>query len=91
MRQVGVAYLSIFIDNLQCRIILNKILDEWICVGRIVGGDKDHKILSFFGVEEFIFGCGGCMITLSNLNICYWVVLFEWGKRLRSIYFCHLV
>ena len=59
MRQVGVAYLSIFIDNLQCRIILNKILDEWICVGQIVGGgDKNHKILSFFGVEELIFDVG---------------------------------
>jgi len=91
MRQVGVAYLSIFIDNVQCRIILNKIMDEWRCVGRISGGGKDNKILNSFGVEEFIFGCGGCMITLSNLNISYWVVHFFWGERLRSINFCRLV
>ena len=46
-------------------------------------GDKDHKILSFFGVEEFIFGCGGCMITLSNLNISYWVVHFFLGREVE--------
>ena len=94
MRQVGVAYLSIFIDNLQCRIILNKILDEWICVGQIVGGggDKDHKILSFFGVEEFIFGCGGCTYDYSvKFEQILLGCTFFWGERLRSIYFCHLV